>query len=393
VFFVDASGLERLYPSLQAWAEAVRLELRAAGFRAVVVVGFERFGCYALAKAHPRRGVVVLDERDEEEELARKVPLGRVGLLPSARESLGRLAVRTVGDFVALPATGVRRRFGVEAFFLHQLASGRRSEPLTPAPVVAALKRVVELDDAVSSRENLAFLFSREIVFLLSQLASRGEALRAATVTLTLERRGGDISIAVQPAERTLDKKQLDNLFRLRLEAVELSAGAVRVVVEAEGSKATREQLALFAEKPRRDLGAAARAIARVRAALGNDAVVRARLRDGHLPEAQYAWEPLDRLDPSKPMVGGELRPVIRRIEARPLPLPPRETREPDGWLLGGLEHGPVERVDGPHLLSGGWWRNEVERDYYFAELRSGAVFWVFYDRRRRRWFLHGQVG
>ena len=57
--------------------------------------------------------------------------------------------------------------------------------------------------------------------------------------------------------------------------------------VWADDVAASREQLAMFASKPRRDLRAANEALARVRAELGDDAVVRAVLRDGHLPEAR----------------------------------------------------------------------------------------------------------
>jgi protein ImuB len=34
----------------------------------------------------------------------------------------------------------------------------------------------------------------------------------------------------------------------------------------------------------------------------------------------------------------------------------------------------------------------EVRRDYYFVETRRGELLWIYYDRRRRGWFLHGRV-
>jgi protein ImuB len=51
-----------------------------------------------------------------------------------------------------------------------------------------------------------------------------------------------------------------------------------------------------------------------------------------------------------------------------------------------------VIRVLGPYVISGGWWAGDVHREYHFAETRRGDLLWVFYDRRRRRWFHHGRV-
>jgi protein ImuB len=228
----------------------------------------------------------------------------------------------------------------------------------------------------------------------LKQLAALGQALAELTLTLTPERSSRHdlppIVEAVRPAEPTLDGKQLLELVRLRTEAIDFTVGVVRVALLATGAPATQEQLRLFA-RPRRDLRAAARAIARVRAALGNQSVVRARLADGHLPEAQFSWEPIDRVTPARPRTAAPPS-LVRRIEPVPTPLAARPAREPDGWLLAGLRHGPVESLDGPYLLSGGWWQGEIERDYYFAELRSGRLEWVYFDRKRQRWFHQGSV-
>ena len=165
----------------------------------------------------------------------------------------------------------------------------------------------------------------------------------------------------------------------------------------ADDVAATREQLAMFAAKPRRDLRAANEALARVRAELGDDAVVRAVLREGHLPEASFGWERLSHVVPAAPKPV-RVRPLVRRMFTRPQLLPPqvRQVRD-DGWLLSGLEHGAVVRILGPYVVSGGWWQGcstnpGLHREYHFAELRRGDCLWVYYDRNRRRWFCQGSV-
>ena len=52
----------------------------------------------------------------------------------------------------------------------------------------------------------------------------------------------------------------------------------------------------------------------------------------------------------------------------------------------------PVIRFQGPYVVSGGWWNRPIHREYHYAETQKGDLLWVFYDKPRRRWFLHGRV-
>ena len=238
-------------------------------------------------------------------------------------------------------------------------------------------------------------------------LAARAHALVGLWLSFLVDR-GGWLKEQIRPAVPTLDSGQILDLVRLRLESLQFSAGVVEITLEAEACRATAEQLHLFSETPvlsrvegpKRDLDAANRALARLRAEFGDETVVRAKLKDGHLPEARFAWEPLDRVnlprhdlnnwnDLNEPVP----RPLVRRIMAKPMCLPgvPRYTHE-DGWLILGHKYGSVDKLSGPYVFSGGWWNKEIQRDYYYAETRRGAIAWVYYDRVRRRWFLQGWI-
>ncbi|HTU58460.1 MAG TPA: hypothetical protein VMF89_08500 [Polyangiales bacterium] len=87
------------------------------------------------------------------------------------------------------------------------------------------------------------------------------------------------------------------------------------------------------------------------------------------------------------------LRPLVRRFFRKPVQLsaPARQLRN-DGWLIRGPEPGPVTHTAGPFLVNGGWWLREIQREYQFVMTRREELYWVYQDRRRRRWFLHGLV-
>jgi protein ImuB len=401
VFWLDATGLGLLFPSLPRWASRVRRAVEEEGFAASVVAGYTRFGTYAVARS--RGGVLVFRSPAQERAAAARVALDCLQLEPQLREALRKLGVKTVGAFLELPAAGLLERFGPEAYRLHRLAADELWRPLEPRTAEEPVLQRMVFDHPETDRARLLFLVKRLLHPLLTALASRGEAVAELWMGLLLEGAGWQRE-RIRPAAPTLDPVQLLDLVRLRLEMIELAAGIVEAELAVSAARAFPEQLRLFAERPGRDLDAADRALARLRAELGEEAVARAKLADGHLPEARFAWEPTSGVALPRNVSNGLSRSsdsndsnrpakiLVRRILSRPLPLPSPPKTHDDGWLVLGPKHGPVERLSGPYVISGGWWNREIHRDYYFAETRRGDLLWVYYDRIRRRWFLQGRV-
>ena len=445
VFWLNASGLSYLHASLGRWAQEIVVSLQASGFRAAVAVGFTRFGTYAVARtvtsgetieavgaagavtpgetieAAGAAGavtpgetieavgtagsvtsggsVVVIRDLARERELAGRVRLSRLGIDPALRDSLHQLGVRTVRAFLELPSEGLRRRFGPEAQRLYRLAAGELWAPLQPLRTPEPLVARHDLDDPETDAVRLLFYVKRLLDRVLATVAVRHQALAELTLHLRLDRAGAQAE-RIRPAAPTLDVIQLMNLVRLRLESLALGSGVTELHVVGRAVTTTAEQQGLFTERPHRDRDAAERALARVRAEFGDEAVMRARLVEAHLPEARFAWEPVGKVPPPEPREVA-CRPMVRRIHARALALPkPRIGEkwgqepypEPGCRSARGGETGYVRELAGPYLVSGGWWRSEVRREYYFVRTGSGEVLWIYYDRPRRRWRRQGRV-
>ncbi|HKU41667.1 MAG TPA: hypothetical protein VJR89_26095, partial [Polyangiales bacterium] len=295
VFWLDASGLGSLYESLTDWASALRARLREHGFMASAVVGFTRFGSYALARAI--REQRVFEDREEERAAVARVPLACLDIEPEFRDVLRKLGIHDVAGLLSLPVHGLLLRFGKTAQRLHELAAG---ELFTPAPAdewQAPLCERALLDDAERDATRLLFTIKRLLDALLPQLARRAQALASLTLTCKLDRKQGVYGPdTLRPAVPSLDVVQLMDLVRLRLEGWTLASGVIEVELEATGAPTSVEQLRVFVEQPRRDLAAGNRALARLRAELGDQAVVRAALCEGQLPEASFGWQPMDEL-------------------------------------------------------------------------------------------------
>ena len=335
------------------------------------------------------------------------------------------------------------------------------SRPLRRSPFAGGSSWITRNETRIVWSARIA----QELPGLLGELAGRGWALGELALGLGLDpgpsfegRAAGTVWHRewIRPAAPTLDAGQLMELIRLRLESIPLGRGVCEVVLQARLDRSPREQHTLFPDEARRPRHAAGRALARLRAAFGEAAVVRARLREAHLPEAQFTWEPLLDLPEARPQAvwAGAL---VRRIYLEPRLLPeefavgsgagdPGRDRTQPGSPSAALQW------DGPYPVSGGWWVREVQRDYYFVHVSVHApvhtpvnapvhapvhahvnapapasvhapvhvsvhapvhahvnapgeapvnasapaagreVLWVFWDRVRRQWYLQGRL-
>ena len=384
IFWVDATRLDRLYGSFENWTREMasgfsRLELPAS-----IVVGFSRFGSYAIAKAENR--VTVLPSFELEEVCSRKVRLQHLRIAPSLRDRLEKLGIHTVGDFLDLPQGGIARHLGREARTLYRLAAGELSLPLQPRMIPEPLRARTELEEPESNAPRLLFRIKQLLDPLLLAAADRGQKVAVLRLQLLLE--DGDRRLEqIQPARPTLKVSALLDLVRLRLESLSLPVRPVELSLEVEGVSAAPRVVSLLQRNPSRNLEAALRALARVRAEFGPDSVVSARLKSGHLPEARCEWRPLEKLPAASPR-SVSLRSLVRRAHARPRPLKRSPLESVGRWWKRSPGLG---RLLG-YLISGGWWSREVRRDYRFVGTGRGEILWVYYDQKRRRWYSQGRV-
>jgi protein ImuB len=86
---------------------------------------------------------------------------------------LGRLGVRTLGDFAALPAEAVRDRFGAAGAHRHALAGAADATPLVPRTPPPDLERVLELEPPLDRVDQLAFAVRQLADELVESLVGR----------------------------------------------------------------------------------------------------------------------------------------------------------------------------------------------------------------------------
>jgi len=385
-FHIDPEGLRRLYGGYRNWATSIHRYLQARHWRNSVTVGFHRHR--ALAVAMVCGGVTVLGSVDEEREQSNETPLCEFDLPGELCESLEALGIETLGDFLALPVGELHSRFGTRASALHDLFAEDIQLPIQPHAFEEPARISFQVDPPDEDQTRLIFAIKGALHSLLHQVRARGEAIQSLELSLHLERAPLHRE-NIEAASPTLDLMLVLELIRLRLGEVSLQGAVEEVELLANTVRAHAEQVALPGHQPRRDMNAAHRALSRVRAAYGEHSVTKARVRDAHLPEASFRWEPIQHARVGERCEAPAVSSIVRRVYARPKPLPPREPKKPEAGPSLAKNH-TIEHMYGPYRVSGGWWKRLVERDYYYAETDHGDLLWLFYDRPRKRWFLHG---
>lgn len=220
----------------------------------------------------------------------------------AAADVLGRLGLRTLGSLATLAATDVLARFGTDGVLLHRLARGVDPRPLAarrPAPELAV---GTEIDPPVERVDALAFRAVALADDLHARLGCDGLAclrlgIEVETEHGELRRRswrheGGLTAAAV--AERA--RWQFDGWLNGPV-ADRPTAGITRLLLDPEEVTAARgRQLGFWGGETRIDEGAA-RALARVAALLGTDAVTVPEVNGGRGPADRIGSVPTSAVD------------------------------------------------------------------------------------------------
>ena len=278
------------------------------------------------------------------------------------------------------------RRFGGEAAAVHRSVRSDLELPVQGDIPASPFLHRTRLSHAETDAGRLQRHVEGLLDALLDRLRKEDRAIEELHVRLLLED-GSHHHETIRPAAPTGERRPLVDLIALRLQALDLSAGVDELAVDAAHVRAHADQETLFRTHKRRDPAAGAEALARIRAQFGNHTVVHAVLRDEHLPEAQFRWQPVAEIVLPRPDASRDQEPpamswLVRRVLRQPVAVPQ-----------------PGYAAHGPFLISGGWWHvhgtrlpGGDDRAYYFVRSPNGTLEWVYYDRLTGRWYLQGWV-
>lgn len=403
--FLDITGCAHLFGGERAMLDDLLSRLFHQGFGARAGLASTPGAAWAGA----RFCLPPIAPGDEEKTLA-PLPLAALRLAPETRGGLESVGLRTAGVVMDAPRAPLARRFGKMLLIRLDQALGRIDEAISPRlPVVplSAERHLAEPVMLVDHIEELAFILATT---LKQDLERRGEGARA--LELALFRVDGAVCrIAVGTSRPLREPRLVRRLLHERLTAMEATIDAgygfdlVRLsVLQAADLEIGQsdlggadfdegEGLAVFAD--------------RVRARLGQAAVLQPVMVESHSPERAAIAVPFAEAACAKRPAGREATPSHAPAE-RPIRLFDRP--EPVE-VMAEIPEGPparfrwrralhkVARAEGPERIAPEWWRDGPDaatRDYFRVEDADGRRYWLYRQGfygipdTLPRWYMHG---
>ena len=327
---------------------------------------------------------LVLDQPESFQRALAQLPLRALAFEPRTLEALHGMGFRRLHDLRVLPRAALARRVGPAVIDALDRLYGEAPDSLARYRPPPRFETQLHFDGRVESVEGLRFPLRRLLDDLAQVLQHRDGGVDAFELTLDHE---GSASTCVRIGlgEPERDAGRLFGIACLRLERVSLVAPVV-------GLKLSAEALPPFVA-PNRDLFERARQgaldwttlLERMRARLGDDAVLALDTVADHRPQRAQRRRAFAAQTTRAGSAGAGQRAIRGASSTAPgqagftqtaLPAAPRPL-----WLLERpipLRTAPLELLSGPERIESGWWDGaDLRRDFYLARLADGAHAWI----------------
>lgn len=354
---IEIEGSLGLFGPWPRFEARLREELGQLGFRHRIVAAPNPAAARALANVHDGLAVAGADAMSR---ALGQLPVQRAGFPPEVATAFQRMGLRTLRQVMALPRSGLARRFPPEVPRHLETLLGERDAVHAWYRPPDRFDARIELGYEVDSSQALLFPLKRLTADLAAFLAGRDGGVQRFQLRLEHEDREDTVvPVGLLVPER--DASLLFELARGRLEQARTPAPVRALVLVADELPAfVPAHRELFDARPQQAMPWA-QLRERLRARLGDGAVHGVRVHDDHRPEAAWRAEV----------------PSANRSTTTALPQPLRP-----GWLLPApipLRGASPRWLGAPERIETGWWDGgDIRRDYCVAQLHTGQRAWVF---------------
>lgn len=389
---LDATGCSHLWGGDLSYVSAIAKKLNNRGYDVRAAMADVPGVAWAVAR-FGKEPLVIASGKHIEALLP--LPPEALRLEPEAIERLHKLGLHEIRQFINMPRSSLRRRFGQHLMMRLDMATGRQTEVIDPVQPAEPYQERLPCLEPITTATGIEIALKELLNTLCLRLLQKQKGLRAAIFKgYRVDGKIEQVNIATNRPSHNVN--HLFKLFEIKLSTIEPALGIELFILEASSVEDHHPQQEKMWEQPGglEDIRLA-ELIDRLMSKAGTQAVHRYVPDEHYWPERSF--KPASSLQENLAAVWrvDKLRPLQlllkpERIEVTaPVPdYPPMLFR-----YKGKLHQ--IIRADGPERIEQEWWIQDGQhRDYYRVEDEDGHRYWLFrsghYHDKTFQWFIHG---
>ncbi|HET9824094.1 MAG TPA: DNA polymerase Y family protein [Chitinophagaceae bacterium] len=389
---LDVTGCTHLWGSERNYLENITTRLKKLGYNNRLAIA-DTVGC-AWAISHFGEHSYIVKSGEQTTALL-SLPPTALRLNENIVERLHKLGLKRIRDFIGMPRSSLRRRFGPEFLEKIDLALGYQEEKIQPVHPIEPYHERLPCLEPIITATGIEIALQRMLETLCDRLQQEQKGIRAAV--FKCYRIDGKIEkVEIGTNRATHNTKHIFKLFEIKLPTIEPALGIELFTLEApKVEDVSPSQEKLWDKTCGLDNVALSELLDRLSGKMGANLIHR------YLPDEHYWPERSTKLALSL-----QEKATAKWRTDRPRPLQLLSNPEPVEVTAPIPDYPPmlfrykgklhkVIKADGPERIEQEWWIQDGQhRDYYYVEDEQGCRYWLFrsghYTDRSYSWFIHG---
>lgn len=388
---LDSSGCAHLWGGEQAYLADILGKLKAFGYHVRAAMADTIGAAWAVARFGKLKAII---EPGHQSAALLPLPPAALRLDPLITVRLEKLGLYTIGSFINMPRSALRRRFGMPLLSRLEQALGQYPEVIDPIKPIAPYQERLPVLEPIKTATAITIALKQLLDQLCCRLAKEGMGLR--NCTFKAYRIDGNIQqIQIGTSRAANHAAHLFKLFEIKIATLEPALGFELFMVEAAKVEAMSAAQDALWNTLNQNNAEVAELLDRLAGKVGIHSIRRYLPQEHHWPERSV-----------KPAADFDEKPATSWPENLPRPvhlLPKPETIEvtvplpdyPPILFRYKAKVFNISKADGPERIEQEWWIEDgLYRDYYCVEDDTGGRYWLFrlghYNDDDSEWFIHG---
>ena len=390
---LDATGCAHLWGGEDAYIKHIHERFTARGYQVQIAMADTVGAAWAFSRfGNGNTGI----EKNHHHYEIQSLPAASLRLDSTTIAQLQKLGLRQIKDFIKMPRTALRRRFGPLLLQRIDQALGHIEEPVIavqPPPVYQERLPCLEL---IITATGIRIALERLLALLCCRLQQEQKGLRE--VVFTCYRADHQmVQVQVETSRPGYNTAHLLKLFEDKITAVAPGPGIELFTIEARKIEpAVAGNISIWENTCTLQSQAVSELIDRLKMRLGANAIRLYTPAEEYLPERSCKISSLPDVEPAAEWMLHRPRPLHLLPQPQPVEvMAPVPDYPPMLFRYGNKRH-KIIKADGPERIEQQWWLQRGEhRDYYYVEDEDGNRYWLFRSghytsNKTHQWFLHG---